>query len=91
VGFAQSAHDFHVVIAELSGNQTLQLFVAILTRITAKRLEEPGAQRATTPGNVREQVDYAHRKIVDAILDGDVPLARRRMRLHLRSLECSIA
>jgi DNA-binding FadR family transcriptional regulator len=91
VGFAQSAHDFHVLIAELGGNRTLQLFVAVLARITAERLEEPGVQRGATPGNTLEQVSYAHRRIVDAILDGDVALARRRMRIHLRSLERAIA
>jgi len=36
-------------------------------------------------------VDHAHRRIAEAVFEGDSSLALRRMRLHLRALECSIA
>jgi DNA-binding FadR family transcriptional regulator len=89
--FAQASHDIHVVIAELSGNRTLQLFIAILTDITAARMPQPTGKRRRTASAARVQIAHAHNSIAEAILAGDTPLARRRMRLHLRALECSIA
>jgi DNA-binding FadR family transcriptional regulator len=86
--FGKSSHNFHVIIAELSGNKTLQLFIAILVQINLARTPrraEPISQA------VIELNDRAHRRIAEAILDGDTPLARRRMRLHLRSLGDSTA
>jgi len=91
--FGPATHDFHVTIAQLSGNQTLQLFVAILTEITAERV--PGApsrdEQESSARPARQQVDHAHHRIAEAVFEGDSSLALRRMRLHLRALECSIA
>ncbi len=86
----ETAHGFHIVLAELGGNRTLQLFVAILTGLTAEHLASQAA--AVVPGQPREDhraaIAHAHRRIAEAVLDGDTALARRRMRLHLRALEC---
>jgi DNA-binding FadR family transcriptional regulator len=91
--FGPATHDFHVAIARLSGNQTLQLFVAILAEITAERVPgaPPSDRQTASARSARQQVDHAHRRIAEAVFEGDSSLALRRMRLHLRALECSIA
>lgn len=87
--FADSAHGFHVSVAELSGNETVSLLVAALVALSAARLAR-SADPVEREAN-RAQVAHAHRRIAEAILAGDVALGRRRMRLHLRALECSSA
>ena len=89
--FGPAAHDFHRVLAGLSGNRTLELFVAILIGITAERMAPDSPVPPRAGRDSRQQIDHAHRRIAEAIASGDTALAQRRLRLHLRALECSIA
>jgi DNA-binding FadR family transcriptional regulator len=75
------SHDWHVAIAELSGNPALALFVTTLTRLTRERTE-----RTEFPGEEATAVHYAHGKITEAIIAGDAALARHRMVRHLRAV-----
>lgn len=75
------SHDFHVGVADLSGNEVLSLFVTGLTRLTR--------ERAVLPSSVAHEaaeVHRAHAAIADAISAGDAALARHRMQVHLRAV-----
>lgn len=77
--------DFHTELADLSGNPVLSLFLRILTELwTRHRMNSPAA---VEPG-AAEAAEAAgtHRRILQAILDGDEGVARHRMRRHLEAL-----
>jgi DNA-binding FadR family transcriptional regulator len=81
------SHELHVLIAELSGNPTLRLFVAALTQLSSShakaKIATVGHQGALEIG---KEIGRAHRRIVDAVVAGDAVLARKRMLSHLRAI-----
>lgn len=83
--FSAVSHDLHTVIAELSGSRTLSLLLSILGELTFRHLRKVRRTPAAPTGSP-DDVRLAHRKIVQAIVDGDAPLALRRMRVHLHAL-----
>lgn len=83
--FSAVSHDLHAVVADLSGNRTLSLLLSILAELTFRQLRRARRQRVEPAGSP-DDVRRAHQKIVQAIVDGDAPLAQRRMRVHLHAL-----
>jgi DNA-binding FadR family transcriptional regulator len=75
-------HDFHVLVAELSANPALALFVTCLTEL-ANRLT---TVRPPGPGEGAALAHRSHQRIAEAIVAGDGALARRRMADHLSAL-----
>ena len=78
-------HDLHVTIAELSGNPVLPLFVRVLTKV----MEEHYVQRRPPKKDLASMVSRTHRsheKLVDAIVRGDIGLARHRMQRDLEAI-----
>jgi DNA-binding FadR family transcriptional regulator len=78
------ADHFHTELADLSGNPVLVLFLRILTELWSRHTSstpspQPGPDAAAT-------VEAVHRRILEALLDGDEGVARRRMRRHLEAL-----
>lgn len=71
-------NDFHLLIAELTSNPAMRLFVDILIRITSRH-----SGRAPSLTETAGNVHRAHSHIAKAILDGDADLAERRMKRHL--------
>ena len=66
-------------LAELGENRALQLYIRVLVAMTGAKSD--GSL------NLERDVDFeSHRMIADAIVLGDVELARVRMRSHLRDL-----
>lgn len=82
--FPAVGHDLHMVLGELSGNRALALCTDVLVRLSrghgVRPSDEPGAELPTGA------VVHSHDGIVDAIVSGDVDLARTRMRRHLTAL-----
>lgn len=74
-------HDFHLLVAELTGNPAMKLFVQIVTEVTA--VQSP---RARSLERTAQEVHHAHDRIAEAILEGDAELAARRMRRHLEAV-----
>lgn len=72
----------HLVIAELTGNPALRLFVEVMARLT------PGVPPTDPAAGAARQADvrHAHERIVDAIVAGDSSLARHRMLRHLQGI-----
>jgi DNA-binding FadR family transcriptional regulator len=74
------AQDFHTAVAALTGNTAMELFVRSLGRLTHARtqLDNPDSQAA--------DLRLAHRRIAEAMIAGDVGLARHRMLRHLQGI-----
>ena len=85
-------HDFHIVVAELSGNPALHLFIDALTRLSAARflgvtaMYDKRAARSVAKSRQVEEVHRVHQGIADAIIAGDAALAQHRTLKHLTAL-----
>jgi DNA-binding FadR family transcriptional regulator len=83
-------HEIHGVIAELSGNPALHLFVDILVQLTSSehgRFEYRRVVRSTSDRDrVAQSIHTAHYAIVEAMISGDAALAMHRMRRHLDAM-----
>jgi DNA-binding FadR family transcriptional regulator len=80
----QPEHDpreLHTLIAEISRNAGLALFVEVLNRVAM--LYSPDWQRLGT--GVEKESVHAHAKIAEAVMAGDGALARNRMRKHVEA------
>lgn len=75
-------HDLHLVIAELSGNPAMRLFLDVLTQMTVP----PRGQSKDVVHRRSREVRHAHEQIVEAIIRGDGAVARHRMYEHLRAM-----
>lgn len=82
--FPVVGHDFHEVLASLSGNRVLELLVDVMVQIARNRGRVP--QEAEGRPLPTSEVMETHEAIVEAILSGDLDLARHRMRRHLGEL-----
>jgi len=70
---------FHTWVAQLAGNPLTTLLVRALIGATA--LKPDGTSGATPPAS--EETTESHRRVLEAIAEGDVSLARHRMRRDL--------
>jgi len=90
-------HDFHVVVAELSGNPALHLFINVLTQLSAAgflgttAMFDKRAARSISSSRQVEEVHRAHEAIAEAIIAGDGALAQHRTLRHLNALAESLA
>jgi DNA-binding FadR family transcriptional regulator len=74
-------HVLHELLATLSGNPALELFVHILDRVSLLYMRDDLAVDAQTIASASR----AHRRIVDAVLARDDAAAGRHMRRHLEA------
>lgn len=74
-------HDFHLLLAELTGNPALRLFIQIVTQVTG--VQSP---RSSSLEETASEVHRAHSRIAEAVLAGDADAAERRMRRHLETV-----
>jgi DNA-binding FadR family transcriptional regulator len=85
-------HDFHVVVAGLTGNPALHLFINVLTQLSAARflgvtaMFDKQAARSESAASQVQEVHRAHEAIAEAIIAGDSALAQHRMLRHLTAL-----
>jgi DNA-binding FadR family transcriptional regulator len=91
-----TVHDFHIVVAELSGNPAIHLFTDVLTQLSAAgfmgtaALYDKTAVRRKSPKGEIEEVHSAHAAIAEAIIAGDAALAQHRNQRHLRALASAL-
>jgi DNA-binding FadR family transcriptional regulator len=76
-----ATNDFHLLIADLTDNPAMRLFVDILSRVTSRHSERSASLEETA-----HDVHRVHSRIAEAILSGDVEAAERRMKRHLDSV-----
>jgi DNA-binding FadR family transcriptional regulator len=71
----------HALLASITRNQALELFVDVLNRVAMLYTTDwPALGSAVVATSAR-----AHARIAEAVLAGDAGLARRRMRAHLEA------
>jgi DNA-binding FadR family transcriptional regulator len=80
VGLRSHSHDFHVLIAELTGNPAWRLFVQILGRLTEEQSPHPASPEEA------DEVRRVHVRIAEAVMARDADAAERRMRRHLHAV-----
>lgn len=72
---------FHSGMAQLAGNAVLDLFLRILVELF--RRQWAATEQKLPSRSDFADVQHAHRRIIEAIADGDDSLARHRLRRHL--------
>jgi len=82
-GEGQRLYDFHVLVARLTANPALHLFVQTLTDLTQR---QPARERTRLS---IDDVHGAHLKIAEAIIARDGALARHRMMTHLEEVSAT--
>jgi DNA-binding FadR family transcriptional regulator len=75
------SHDFHLLLADLTGNPALRVFVQMITRVLGEQ-----SPRARSLERVAEEVHTVHARIAEALIAGDAEAAVRRMARHLDSV-----
>jgi DNA-binding FadR family transcriptional regulator len=75
------SHDFHLLVADLTGNPAMQMFVQMISRVLGEQ-----APRVKALDRVAADVNHAHQRIAEAIIAGDADTAERRMSRHLNSV-----
>jgi DNA-binding FadR family transcriptional regulator len=77
-GAVRDRQALHSLLASLTGNPAIELFVDILNRVSVLYLRDQGAV-----DGVSARTRAAHRAIADAVIAGDEARARQLMREHL--------
>lgn len=81
------SHELHILIAELTDNHAIRLFVSVLTRLTHEQAEARFAKTSARAAlRAGQDISKAHRAIVSALAKGDSDLAQRRMLSHLNAI-----
>lgn len=81
-GLRPHRNDIHYLMAELTDNPALLLFVDVLTHLTHKHaMDQVPNDRETA-----DEMHKAHTKIVDALISGDLGLAQYRLTRHLEAV-----
>ncbi len=78
--FTEAALDFHLLVAETSGNRALRASVRALRSVQTLKFE-PNTSR-----NVAQEVADDHEKIIAAIASGEFAVASAAMSEHLESM-----
>lgn len=78
--------ELHVNVADLAGNTALSLFIRVLVELTRVHANIPG-WRSVRRSEINDETERAHNAIVDAVEQGDVALAQRRLGKHLAAME----
>ena len=76
-----ASNDFHLLLAELTRNPAMELFVQILSRVTSRH-----SAPATSLEDTANRVHRAHARIAEAVLQRDLETAQRRLKQHLDSV-----
>ncbi|WP_029137317.1 FadR/GntR family transcriptional regulator [Nakamurella lactea] len=72
-------YQFHRVLSRMTDNRAIELLADVLSSVQGARVSEKG-----DPGALLDAMHRAHGRIAQAMLDGDVAVARRRMTRHLQ-------
>ncbi len=75
------SQDFHLLLAELTGNPAMHLFVHTICLVIADR-----TTRVDSIEQIAREVHLAHASIAKAVIAGDPEQAQRRMGRHLKAV-----
>ena len=80
---AEASQRFHNLIASLSGNTVLQVFIPTMTALVEEMWVPPGRLTKRLRAETWRRVAGHHAQIISAMLDGDVDAAVDRLVHHL--------
>jgi DNA-binding FadR family transcriptional regulator len=81
------SHDLHILLAELSDNPAMTLFVSVLTQLTSEHAQSRFSKVTTRQAvEIGKDIARAHAAIVSAVVKGNAQLAQRRMLSHLEAV-----
>jgi DNA-binding FadR family transcriptional regulator len=83
---AEASQRFHNLIATLSGNVVLQVFIPTMTALVEEMWVPPGRMTKRLRDKTWQRVNAHHAEIISAMLDGDVDKAVARLQRHLEEL-----
>ena len=83
--FIDSDRDFHMRLAEMSGNRRLTQLLLTLS----DQMRRLGVQAVTIPGRVNGTMEE-HRKILDALRERDTQKAREAMVFHIENTRTAV-
>lgn len=72
------SHDFHLLLADLTGNPAMRLFVQMINLALGEQ-----APKSPSLTEVASEVHRVHVRIADAVVAGDAETAVRRMERHI--------
>jgi DNA-binding FadR family transcriptional regulator len=75
------SHDFHLLLADLTGNPAMRLFVQMINLALGEQ-----APKSPSLTEVASEVHRIHARIAEAVLAGDADTAARRMDRHLAAV-----
>ncbi|MFE2416178.1 FadR/GntR family transcriptional regulator [Streptomyces hokutonensis] len=81
-----SQDPLHPVLAQLSGNPVLHLFVDVLTRLTARYAHTSRRVSKTEMHAAKDTSHRAHKAVVDAVIADDGARAQTELTAHLESV-----
>jgi DNA-binding FadR family transcriptional regulator len=85
----EEAHEFHRLIAELSGNPALMLFIQCASDLAEKfSRREP---RSVVEPALAHDVHQAHTAIAEALIAGDAAVARHHLSRHLDAITARVS
>ncbi|MGV0791402.1 FadR/GntR family transcriptional regulator [Mycolicibacterium sp. XJ1819] len=83
---SETPHEFHLRLAELTGNPVLSLFLRILLAVWDRHFSGSGGEPSDDAALAAAATEV-HDRILEAIAEGDLSLARLRMHRHLAALD----
>jgi DNA-binding FadR family transcriptional regulator len=86
VGPMPRGEAFHALLAELTGNSALVLFVPVLARLSTRAYSRRIRPAESVYVRLAPDVLHAHEMIAEAVASGDADLAQLRVRKHLAAL-----
>ncbi len=75
--------NLHILLAELTGNPAMKVFVEVLTRLSALMVERDRALKHA------KHTFEDHQAIAEAVIDGDVAHARKLLSKHLDDIQAN--
>jgi DNA-binding FadR family transcriptional regulator len=88
---AGHAPEFHSLLAELSGNPALRLFLDVLGRLTLNYGDAILRKDPRSYRRAEKQAKEAHAAIVDAVIAGDASMAERAATEHMKTVSAGFA
>jgi len=89
---ATASQRFHTILAELSGNKVLQLFVPIVTALVEEMWTQPNPCLTLHEREQRwSHASSSHAGIIEAMLAGRTDLAAALLQVHLEEVADSIS
>lgn len=81
-----SSNELHLLLAQLSGNPALRLFITVLVGLTERYGRIPRRQTSNDLEVAAAELSRAHNAVVDAVVAGDSARAQQHQARHVQAM-----